>query len=310
MRNRGMIFFIAAHLTTVELWASRALKSWQIQYQTTVLRQIKVCHVSVPGQRSGVNKKQNHKDEKREKTTDCLLFFHSVFCLQSPERCHLLEKEHMPSLMWRHVLVPTSAKHVLLQGSSNRAISRHAGLTSARRHASPSARPNPPFTAPTCAVKTDPAQNAPGLMCGIRPQRDEGWQTEMGIYLEGSCALSGRRLNLKCHHGWSLWVSLTTQRWLVPPQYEKSKVFYWHSHSWKKHHLLKWEQQHSNLNTLHHIQCPEFQLLLYFSWKWHDYYCKEGLILTTFLIVDSLIHQVLHSDHMFWINSLCAALKC
>lgn len=86
MRNRGTTFFIAAHLTTVELWASRALKSWQIQYQTTVLRQIKVCHVSVPRQRWGVNKKQNHKDKKREKTTDCLLFFHSVLSSPSSRR--------------------------------------------------------------------------------------------------------------------------------------------------------------------------------------------------------------------------------
>lgn len=41
MRTRGMIFFIAAHLTTVEPQASIALKHWQIQYQTAVLRQIK-----------------------------------------------------------------------------------------------------------------------------------------------------------------------------------------------------------------------------------------------------------------------------
>lgn len=33
----------------------------------------------------------------------------------------------MPALMWGHVLVPTLAKRVLLRGSADRAISRHAG---------------------------------------------------------------------------------------------------------------------------------------------------------------------------------------
>lgn len=39
--NQRDDFFFSAHLTTVELCASIALKRWQIQYQTTVLRQIK-----------------------------------------------------------------------------------------------------------------------------------------------------------------------------------------------------------------------------------------------------------------------------
>lgn len=127
MRNRA---FIPAHLTVVQLRARAAPHNWLIWYWTTILGDIKTRFES-PRLRCGEGyiKSKSHKDLRKRGRRLFPPSPHASRVVSSRRRCHLLEKDHTPALMWRHVpSVPAAAR----QDSFIRAIPAHAGLTSAR----------------------------------------------------------------------------------------------------------------------------------------------------------------------------------